>query len=437
MSSVSKLSRAQLGLSTPALTSPRSASPILSSQPYVLPAPLDLRVSAVLLQCLEHLSLVSTLLSDPSSRRSKQSAASSSSSSSQAAHSTLDLYSLLQQHHSLSSLFASLHSQRASLSGLSNKHKLLSLQQSLTLLSVHLRQSVSVMSAQLQLTVDDREQERKNRADLEFVTAIIRRGREEISSAQWSSDSSGCFAAMWAEVEAEELKAQRIRERREQVERNAASITTLQAQLSEEEEAFQQQLQQATAAASACREQLLHYRTLTHHTVRYEQQQAAAKAEARMRERRRRLSELQAAIDDVSRQRRQSERVSRWNSTYLQFMKGGVDKDLESWQERLDSETAAERERYAELMAKRAEEVAVLLQLQTQWQEDERQRREELRERGAMAAAEQERLQSEQRRELAARRIQFEWRVYWRRRKVQLKRLQKAYQKAAKANSPA
>ena len=405
-------------------------APLVPADPHWLADPYHLRVSAVLLQCLEHLSLVSTLLTPPSSSSSSPSASSSSSPLP-----SLDLYTLLNHHQQLSALFSSLHAHRSHLSGLSNRAKLLSLQTALTHLSRQLTSSIQSMSSQLQLTVDDRGQDKKNRADLDHLTGLLRRARDQLTSA--GEGGGGAYDGMWRDVREEEARALRVRQAKEQTERAAATIASLQAQLSSEESAYQSALAALQAQVADAHAALRHHRSLITHTVKYDQHTLAARAEATSRQRRARLAELSAGIAELGRRARDSARAHRYVVTYLGWVKGGVEREVGEWGERYEGEVGNDRERYGELMGKRAEEVRGLVGLQREWEEDEGRRREELREREDMEREERERREGDERRERSARKIQFAWRVYWRRRRVQLKKLQKQWQKQRKAQEEA
>ena len=451
---VSRHSQQPSLLLTPTTTSSFSSSRMRGhsksiSQPtdtHHLRSPYNLRVSAVLLQCLDHLALIATILTPPPSTSTSHTSHSSTPPSP-----SLDLYTLLQQHHQLSSLFATLHTHRSHLSGLSNRQKLLALQSSLTTLSRHLTLSITTMSQQLQLSSDDKGQERKNRNDLDHLIRLIQRARTELGGTPHLPSASpfpssllpphppgeggvgGSYDGLWREVKDEEAGATRVRAAKEQAERTSASIASLQAQLVSEEAAFASSLQALQAEVAAAHGQLRHHRVLVAHTVRYEQQSVAAKAEAVGRERRRRLEGLMQEVAELRRRGKESARVHRYNGTYLGWVRGGVERELVEWGERFEVEVGNDRERYSELWARRGEELKTLVERQRLWVEDEGRRREELRERQEMETEQRQRLEEEDRRERSARLIQFTWRVYWRRRKVQLKKLHKAWLKKQKA----
>ena len=281
------------------------------------------------------------------------------------------------------------------------------------------------MSSQLQLSVDDKGQEKKNKADLDHLILLIRRAREELNS-------SAAYEGLWREVKEEEVKATRVRAAKDQAEKAQATITSLQSQLSGEEAAFQLTLSALQAQVASAHAALRHHRTMIAHTVRFDQQSLAARAESVARERRVRLVGLERNIAELKRRGVESIRVHQSNVTYLGWVKGGVEREYGEWSERYESEVGNDRERYAELLGKRNEEMRALIERQREWADDEGKRRVELMEREEMEREQKEREEEGQRRDRSARRIQFAWRVYWRRRKVQLKKLQKAFQKKQK-----
>ena len=419
---------------TSALSTPHSS--------HMLPPPYHLRASAVLLQCLEHLALVSALQSSSPSRASSARSAASAASSTAAPpppSSSFDLFSLLQQHQQLSTLFSSLHSHRASLSGLSNKGKLLSVQRDLAALSTALTQSVRVMSGQLHMQGGDKEQDDKNGRDLDYIVQLLQRARDELAggATAGAGDADGGYSRLWSEVEEEQLKLRRLKEKKELNERNAATIAQLQAAVKSEDEQYHFELRAVQADVDEAHRQYKHYATLIHNSSKYDREDSAARAEAVMRDRRETLRSLQQAVATMKTAIRNSAKVHKYNTLHLNHHKATLEQQLAEWQDKLEQETGNDRQQYAELLAKRNEEVRALMERQRQWDEDERARRDELRERQEMAAANTTKADDAQRRELSARKIQFAWRVYWRRRKVELKRMQKLWQKQQKQQQSA
>ena len=408
---------------------------------HVLPPPYHLRTSAVLLQCLDHLALVSALQSSSPTRASSGRSSSSTSSSSAAPPppSSFDLFSLLQQHQQLSTLFSSLHSHRASLSGLSNKGKLLSVQRDLAALSSALTQSVAAMSTQLHMQGGDAEQDNKNRRDLDYIVRLLQRARDELGGGvtAGSGDVDGGYSRLWSSVEEEELKLRRLKEKKELNERNAATISQLQASIKAEEEQYQFELRAVQSDVDEAHRQYKHFATLIHNSAKYDREDSAARVEAVMRDRRETLRSLQQSLSQMKAGIRNSARVHKANQLYLNHNKATLEQQLSEWQDRLETETGNDRQQYAELLAKRNEEVRVLMERQKQWDDDERLRREELRERQEMEAANSAKAEESQRRELSARKIQFAWRVFWRRRRVELKKQQKLWQKQQKQQQSA
>ena len=407
---------------------------------HVLPPPYHLRASAVLLQCLDHLALVSALQSSSPSRASSGRSSSSAASSPSAPPpptSSFDLFSLLQQHQQLATLFSSFHSHRASLSGLSNKGKLLSVQRDLCVLSTAVTQSVRLMSSQLQMQGGDAEQDNKNRRDLDYIVQLLQRARDELGGgvSAGTGEVDGGYSRVWSEVEEEELKLRRLKEKKELNERNAATISQLQATVKAEDEQYQVELRAVQADVDEAHRQYKHYATLIHNSAKYDREDSAARAEAVMRDRRETLRSLQQTLTAMKSAIRNSGHVHKYNTLYLNHNKATLEQQLSEWQERLETETGNDRQQYAELLAKRNEEVRVLMERQRRWDEDERLRREELRERQEMEAARMARVQDTLRRELSARKIQFAWRVYWRSRRVELKKMQKQWQKQQKQQS--
>ena len=444
MSPASKAFTAGLASSTAASSFSLSASNTSTAQTsHVLPPPYHLRTSAVLLQCLDHLALVSALQSSSPSRASSGRSSSSSAASSSAPppppSSSFDLFSLLQQHQQLSTLFSTLHSHRASLSGLSNKGKLLSVERDLAALSAALTQSVRVMSTQLHMQGGDAEQDTKNRRDLEYLVQLLQRARDELGGGVTAGpgDLDGGYDRLKNEVDDEEAKLQRLRQKKELNERNHATIAQLQATIQAEDEEYQFDLGAVTSAVDEAHRQYKHYATLIHNSAKYDREDSAARAEAVMRDRRETLRSLHQTLAAMKASIRNSARVHKYNSLYLNHSKATLEQQLAEWQDRLETETGNDRQQYAELLAKRNEEVRGLMERQKQWDEDERLRREELRERQEMEAANKAKAEDAQRRELSARKIQFAWRVYWRSRKMELKKLQKQWQKQQKQQQSA
>ena len=442
VSPASKAFTAGLASATASATSALATSSSTPQPSHVLPPPYHLRTSAVLLQCLEHLALVSALQSSSPSRASSGRSSSSSANSTAAPPpppSSFDLFSLLQQHQQLSTLFSSLHSHRASLSGLSNKGKLLAVQRDLAALSSALTQSVRVMSTQLQMQGGDAEQDNKNRRDLDYIVQLLQRARDELGGgvAAGPGDVDGGYSRLWSEVDEEELKLRRLKEKKELNERNAATLGQLQATLKAEEEEYQAELRAVQADVDEAHRQYKHYATLIHNSSKYDREDSAARAEAVMRDRRETLRSLQQTVAQMKAAIRNSSKVHKWNTLYLNHNKATLEQQLSEWQDKLETETGNDRQQYAELLAKRNEEVRVLMERQRQWDEDERLRREELRERQEMEATNMAKADDAQRRELSARKIQLAWRVYWRRRKVELKKLQKQWQKQQKQQQSA
>jgi len=102
-----------------------------------------------------------------------------------------------------------------------------------------------------------------------------------------------------------------------------------------------------------------------------------------------------------------------------------MDELAENWERKYATDYAEKTVAYEELTGKRTSDQVVLIDKQKRWELDKQHKLERMSELERRAAEEQAAREVEQKQYLAAARIQFAWRCYWRKRSKILKRLRR------------
>jgi hypothetical protein len=231
-------------------------------------------------------------------------------------------------------------------------------------------------------------------------------------------------------------------ETRARQEKTAEALKKLELELEHEWQEFERIEDGKNAMILDLTAQLKHLRRVTGLTVKYEQQTAVAARETLERRRASRLNELRTQIARTKAAAKTDKRVNKKSLVFLAGQKDAMDALHERWEEEYEADHGAKSRELDELSRARHTDQVTLVAQQTRWAADNATKvalLDEMRVRGEEEAAYRLLLE---RMHLAQCTIRFYWKVYWRRRKKELKKLKRKKmarlraQKKAEKNRP-
>ena len=171
--------------------------------------------------------------------------------------------------------------------------------------------------------------------------------------------------------------------------------------------------------------QLKHLKKVTLLTVKYEQQTAIAQKETLERRRAARLADLRAQIAHMKLDIKTDKRVNKKSLVFLAKQKEAMDALYEEWEHNYEVDHGAKTRQLENLTRDRTTDQIALVERQKRWDADAAAKIALMEEIRIRSLEEESYRALMDRMYLAQCAIRFAWRVYWRRRKKELKKLKR------------
>ena len=394
-----------------------------------------------------------------------------------------DIFALMRREQELEKMYEQLMHRRNELRGLSNKSKYLQNQSELSEITAALKQSTSSITANLKdhpTIVGNLNKIQKDRASLnsllQTVSDELKEENYHGSSPAQIAAAAQAQAALQAQAQAGvillnddgtnpldpnsngaggsgagagagmgaggytpsysydtlvEQVARRSEEQRLLVEtklrqeKTSEALKKLEIELENEWVEFEKLEDQKNAQIIDLTNQLKHLKKVTALTVKYEQQTAIAKKETEDRLRATRIGELKASIARRKAELKTDKRVNKKSLVFLAKQKDAMDALYEQWEHNYAVDHGAKSREYDELTRQRTTDQVQLVAKQNRWDEDSKAKIALMKEMATRAQEEEAYRQLMDRMYLAQCTIRFYWKVYWRKRLKELKKLKK------------
>jgi len=438
------------------------------------------RFRATLDEAVERLDLLGLITAD-SLRRRKDPGSSSSSASRAAGGARKDIFSLMRREGELEAQFEQLMHRRNELRGLSNKSKYMLNQAELAEVTAALKASTAAIAANLkdhptvlgninkiqrdrqalqnllQDTIDElKEEEAQEEPPADSAEAAE---KAALAAAQAAAEPvlgpdgqpippptapppSYSYDVLVDAVNRRSSEQKLLVETRQRQEKTAEALKKLELELEHEWTEFERIEDSKNAMILDLTAQLKHLRRVTGLTVKYEQQTAVAARETLERRRASRLADLRTQIARTKAALKTDKRVHKKSLVFLAGQKDAMDALHERWEREYDEDHGAKSRELDDLSRVRHTDQVALVAHQNRWSLDNAAKialLDEMRVRGEEEANYRALLE---RMHLAQCTIRFYWKVYWRRRKKELKKLKRKKmariraQKKAEKNRP-
>ena len=432
-------------------------------------------------EAVERLDLLGLITAD-SLRRRKDPATS---------HTRKDIFSLMRRETELEQQYEQLMQRRNELRGLSNKSKYMANQSELSEITQALKASTAAITANLkdhptilgninkiqkdrqalqqllQDTIEELREENYNGSAAAASAAAAAAAAAAAGAASSSSGGDGSgdgshtpggtplpaavtggYTPSYSYDQLVEAVARRSDEQRLLVEtklrqeKTAEALKRLQHELEHEWVEFEKLDDAKNAQIVDLTAQLKHLKKVTLLTVKYEQQTAVAHKETTERLRINRLNELRGQIARVKADLKTDKRVNKKSLVFLAGQKDAMDQLYEQWERNYDEDHGAKSRELDSLSRARHTDQVALVGQQQRWDADAAGKVALMEERALRGREEAAYRALMERMYLAQCTIRFYWKVYWRRRKKELKKLRRKKlariraQKKAEKNRP-
>jgi hypothetical protein len=404
-----------------------SPSSYSSHPPIDLPLDECQRFRASLEEANEKLELLGLLTSDNLRKKKETPNESTNSSNGQSSGNSRskDIFHLIRKEKELENQFEGLQSKRNTLRGLSNKTKYIQNQGELKSLTRDIKDSIGVIGVNLKdhpTLIGNLQRIQRERA---WLTMIINKTIEELKS--------GYYTSLISLVNQKSAEQRLLGETRHRTEKTNQAVKSLEKEMEVEWEEFernnevkQQQINELTA-------ELKHLKRVSSLTQKFEQQTAIAAAESLARQRAERIETLKSLLQEAKSLQKIDKRVNKRTTQYLTKQKESMDQLFEQWEKKYNEDYGSITKDYEGLNEARTNAQLVLVERQQRWEADKAEKIALIEEAKKREADVEAKRQWEEASYLAACKIQFHWRVFWRRRKKELKKLKKKYQAQLRA----
>jgi hypothetical protein len=374
------------------------------------------RFKATLEEAVEKLEVLGLITQD-SLRRRKDFTSEPTAATQTQQRTRKDIFSTMQRQRELEHKFEQLQNKRNSLRGLANKSKYLANQAELRDLTKELKLSTAAINLNLRdhpTIVGNLQKIQRERTQLQ---GLLKTTISELDS--------GYFSSILSQINQLSGEQKLLGETKLRAEKTAQAVKQLQNELENEWKEFERFDEHKNNQISQLTAQLKHLKKVTQLTGKFEQQTAISQAETLARVRDQRLEELRSKISAAKALHKVDRRVNKRTISYLTRQREQFDQLHSDWEAKYSTDYADISRNYDQLSAQRHSDQISLISLQQRWSNDQAHKKlliEEDRKRAENAAR---RTQLDAQEYLAACRIQFAWRVYWRRRRKELIKLRK------------
>lgn len=377
------------------------------------------RFKAILEECVERLDMLGMMTSDSLRRRKDM----------QANKARKDIYQLMDRQHELESRYTSLIHQRNNLKGISNKQQYKQTQQQIKSITQSLKQNTSSITSQLkdQPTMVTNLYKLEN--DRSQLTHLLSSALSQLSYLSYD------YLGHQVQVRGEEQRL--LAETKRTQERTSEALKRLEEELTKEWQSFEQTEEQKNQTINQLTNQLKHLKKVTLLTLKYQQQTATAAQESLGRVRQQELNQKKENIIHEKNEIRLDKRVHKRNIHYLSKQKEEMDRMVEQWDQKYEKDYAEKSSQLSTLREKREADQVILIQKQTRWEDDRASKVSLMDELKRRESEEKEKARLDEVMMLAANKIRFAWKVFWRKRKKELKKLHKKHMSKIRAEKKA
>lgn len=384
-----------------------------------------LRFKATLEESLERLDVVGLITADSLRRRKDP-----QQQQQQIARTRKDVHALMRHERELESQYETLMSERSSLRGLSNKSKYQQHQQELTKLTQQLKNSQIEIFNNLKdhpTLVGNLQKVQKDR----YALCLL------FNHVIGELVNSNTFDSLIENVNQRAEESKLLQESKLRHEKTQETLKKLYSQLEDEWRTYERAEETKNHTISQLTARLKHLKKVTMHTVKFEQQSALAKAESESERKTDALEKQQQEIAKIRAAYKQDKRVHKRTLAFLQKQKDEMDMLHNQWEQKYEEDHTTKTVELEKLNEARATDLQSLVSQQKRWEEEKATKLFLLQEAKERAEEEKAYKELQDRMYLAACAIQFAWRVYWRRRKKDLKKLKKKYMAKLRAQKKA